>query len=133
MLQTDHQALTTLLTTKGLGLAGMRIARWSARLLCLNYELSYKPESENVTADCLSRLPLPPTWWHFSQLNPVLFHWRSSQKNALLSLNCQHCDSNYLQAGLKTRKPFHLSWHNTFISGMNWQHKTAWPLEVHTS
>ena len=33
-LRTDHQALTTLLATKGLGRAGMRIARWSARLLC---------------------------------------------------------------------------------------------------
>ena len=32
-LRTDHQALTTLLATKGLGRAGMRIARWSARLL----------------------------------------------------------------------------------------------------
>ncbi|KAL1272998.1 hypothetical protein QQF64_028860 [Cirrhinus molitorella] len=59
MLRTDHQALTSLLATKGMGRAGMCIARWSARLLCLNYEVSYKPGSENVTADCLSCLPLP--------------------------------------------------------------------------
>ena len=35
-LRTDHRALTTLLATKGLGRAGMRIVRWSARLpFCL--------------------------------------------------------------------------------------------------
>ncbi|KAL7879761.1 hypothetical protein SRHO_G00020150 [Serrasalmus rhombeus] len=55
-LQTDHNPLTTLLSTKGLGRAGMRIARC---LLCFNYTIVYKPGTENVTADCLSRLPLP--------------------------------------------------------------------------
>ncbi|KAL1251129.1 hypothetical protein QQF64_018925 [Cirrhinus molitorella] len=57
-LRTDHQALTTLLTTKGMNRAGLRIARWSARLLCFDYEVVYKPGSQNHTADCLSRLPL---------------------------------------------------------------------------
>ncbi|KAK7889395.1 hypothetical protein WMY93_024955 [Mugilogobius chulae] len=58
-LRTDHQALTTLLSTKGMGRAGMRIARWSARLLCFDYSVVYRPGSQNYTADCLSRLPLP--------------------------------------------------------------------------
>lgn len=58
-LRTDHQALTTLLSTKGIGRAGMRVARWSARLLCFNYDIVYRPGSQNYTADCLSRLPLP--------------------------------------------------------------------------
>lgn len=58
-LRTDHQALTTLLTTKGIGRAGMRVARWSARLLCFDYDMVYRPGSQNYTADCLSRLPLP--------------------------------------------------------------------------
>lgn len=58
-LRTDHQALTTLLSTKGLGRAGMRVARWSARLLCFDYDVVYRPGSQNYTADCLSRLPLP--------------------------------------------------------------------------
>ncbi|CAM5089414.1 unnamed protein product [Eretmochelys imbricata] len=58
-LRTDHSPLTTLLTTKGWGRAGYRIARWSARLLSFNYELEYKPGNQNVVADCLSRLPLP--------------------------------------------------------------------------
>ncbi|KAJ8364452.1 hypothetical protein SKAU_G00132830 [Synaphobranchus kaupii] len=39
----------------------MRIARWSARLLSFHYSIEYKPGRENVTADCLSRLPLPVT------------------------------------------------------------------------
>ncbi|KAJ8337405.1 hypothetical protein SKAU_G00386250 [Synaphobranchus kaupii] len=60
-LRTDHSPLTTLLSTKGLGRAGMRIARWSARLLSFHYSIEYKPGRENVTADCLSRLPLPVT------------------------------------------------------------------------
>lgn len=58
-LRTDHQALTTLLATKGLGRAGMRIARWSARLLCFTYDMEYRPGSQNQPADCFSRLPLP--------------------------------------------------------------------------
>lgn len=58
-LRTDHQALTTLLCTKGTDRAGMRIARWSARLLCFNYDVIYRAGALNQTADCLSRLPLP--------------------------------------------------------------------------
>ncbi len=53
------EKLTTLLTTKGTDRAGMRIARWAARLLCFNYSVEYRAGSENHTADCLSRLPLP--------------------------------------------------------------------------
>ncbi len=58
-LRTDHQALTTLLATKGMGRADMRIARWSARLLCFNYDIVYRPGAQNQAADCLSCLPLP--------------------------------------------------------------------------
>lgn len=58
-LRTDHQALTTLLSTKGTDRAGMRIARWSARLLCFTYDVVYRAGLLNHTADCLSRLPLP--------------------------------------------------------------------------
>ena len=58
-LRTDHQALTTLLTTKGIGRAGMRVARWSACLLYFDYDIVYRPGSQNDTADCLSRLPMP--------------------------------------------------------------------------
>ncbi|KAI5085965.1 hypothetical protein C0J45_23073, partial [Silurus meridionalis] len=35
--------------------------RWAARLLCFNYSVEYRAGSENHTADCLSRLPLPFT------------------------------------------------------------------------
>lgn len=38
-LLTDHQALTTLLTTNGVGRAGLRVARWSARLMSFDYDL----------------------------------------------------------------------------------------------
>ncbi|KAL7846430.1 hypothetical protein SRHO_G00214100 [Serrasalmus rhombeus] len=58
-LKTDHQALTTLLATRGMGRSGLRIARWSARLLCFNYDIAYRRGVDNRAADCLSRLPLP--------------------------------------------------------------------------
>ena len=57
-LRTDHQALTTLLATKGIGRTDMRVARWSARLLCFTYDVEYRPGSQNQAVDCLSRLPL---------------------------------------------------------------------------
>ena len=58
ILRTDHQALTTLLSTTGTGHKPMRIARWAARLLHYTYTVEYKPGTENVVADALSRLPL---------------------------------------------------------------------------
>ncbi|RXN35648.1 Integrase core domain [Labeo rohita] len=60
-LRTDHQALTTLLSTKGMDRAGMRVARWSARLLCYQYDVQYRPGTRNCVADCLSRIPLSYT------------------------------------------------------------------------
>ncbi|KAI7797754.1 hypothetical protein IRJ41_019638, partial [Triplophysa rosa] len=60
-LRTDHQALTTLLSTKGMNRAGMRVARWSARLLCFQYDVQYGPGKRNCVADCLSRMPLSHT------------------------------------------------------------------------
>lgn len=33
----------------------------TARLMAFTYDIQYKPGHENVTADCLSRLPLPST------------------------------------------------------------------------
>ncbi len=60
-LRTDHSPLTTLLSSKGKGRSGMCIARWSARLMVFTYDIKYKPRYENVTSDCLSRLPLLST------------------------------------------------------------------------
>lgn len=53
---TDHYH-TTLLATKGIGCAGLRVTSWAARLLCFTY--IYCPWDSNCAADCLSRLPLP--------------------------------------------------------------------------
>ncbi|KAI2642379.1 Retrovirus-related Pol polyprotein from transposon opus [Labeo rohita] len=41
--------------------AGMRVARWSARLLCYQYDVQYRPGTRNCVADCLSRIPLSYT------------------------------------------------------------------------
>ncbi len=60
-LRTDHQALTTLLSTRGMDRAGMRVARWSARLLCFQYDVQYRPGKQNCVADFLSRMPLSHT------------------------------------------------------------------------
>lgn len=57
-LRTDHQALSALLATKGINRAGLRIARWSARLLCYQYDVVHKAGHKNFVADCLSRMPV---------------------------------------------------------------------------
>ncbi|KFD49824.1 hypothetical protein M513_09291 [Trichuris suis] len=55
---TDHQALTTLLSSKGFDRASMRIPRWCSILLNFNYPVKYKKGSTNV-ADTFSHFPLP--------------------------------------------------------------------------
>lgn len=57
-LRTDHQALVTLLSSRGTGRRSTRIARWSARLLYYNFDVLYHRGSDNKVADALSRLPL---------------------------------------------------------------------------
>ena len=54
-LVTDHQALTTLLSAGGTGHRPLRLHRWADRLLQYNFDVTYKPGTENVIADCLSR------------------------------------------------------------------------------
>lgn len=58
LLRTDHQALVTLLSSRGSGRRPLRIARWSARLLYYNFDIVYQRGSDNAVADALSRLPL---------------------------------------------------------------------------
>lgn len=60
-LRTDHKALTTLLTMKGISCAGIRIARWSSHLLCFEYDVIFHPGCQNYMTDCLSRLCLSMT------------------------------------------------------------------------
>lgn len=55
-LRIDHQALSTLLATKGMNRAGLRIARSSARLLCYQYDVVHRAGHKNFVADCLSRM-----------------------------------------------------------------------------
>ncbi|UYV66673.1 hypothetical protein LAZ67_4002516 [Cordylochernes scorpioides] len=57
-LRTDQSSLTTLLTTKGNDRAGLRIARWSARLMNFDYNIEYKKGRDNVLPDYLSRSSL---------------------------------------------------------------------------
>jgi hypothetical protein len=54
-LVTDHQALKTLLTAGGIGHRPLRLHRWCDRLYQYNFEVVYKPGSQNVVADTLSR------------------------------------------------------------------------------
>lgn len=56
-LRTDHQSLTTLLGTTGVGRAPMRIARWVERLRGYNFVMEYRPGISNNVPDMLSRLP----------------------------------------------------------------------------
>lgn len=83
LLRTDHQALTVLLSSKGTDRAGMRIARWAARLLCFNYDVIYRPGAQNCTADCLSRLPLPASDEDCMDTEPEFVAFMSPAMSAL--------------------------------------------------
>ena len=60
VLRTDHQALRSLLTTRGIGRAGMRISRWASRLMVYSFSVEHVRGDTNP-ADALSRLPAPMT------------------------------------------------------------------------
>lgn len=86
-LRTDHQALTVLLSSKGTDRAGMRIARWAARLLSFNYDVIYRSSSKNLTADCLSRLPLPASEEDLADTEPEFVAYLSSEMSTVSPLN----------------------------------------------
>lgn len=58
LIRSDHKPLVCLLTTEGMLKASARIARLSMRLQHFVYTIVYVP-GKDVTADFLSRMPLP--------------------------------------------------------------------------
>ena len=54
-IRTDHSALTTLLSAKGVGRRPMRLMRWADRLLQYNFQVVHLPGKSNVVTDMLSR------------------------------------------------------------------------------
>lgn len=55
-LKTDHKPLISLLSNNGVGRASSRLVRILAKLYEYNFEVIYIPGSQNMRADCLSRL-----------------------------------------------------------------------------
>ena len=55
-LVTDHQALTSLLSSGGSGHRPLRLHRWASRLYRYSFKVLYKPGKDNVVTDCLSRV-----------------------------------------------------------------------------
>lgn len=60
IVQTDHQALRYLMTQKHLS---RRLTRWVEFLQQFEFEIQYKPGSENTAADALSRLCVIDSNW----------------------------------------------------------------------
>ncbi|KAJ8348754.1 hypothetical protein SKAU_G00273430 [Synaphobranchus kaupii] len=60
-IRTDHQALTTALSTSGSGHKPLRLHRWAERLRQYHYNLTFTPGRDNVVADLLSRSITAPT------------------------------------------------------------------------
>ena len=63
IIYTDHKPLLGLFNPEKATplMASGRVQRWSLTLLGYEYELVYRPGSQNSNADSLSRLPLPDT------------------------------------------------------------------------
>ena len=59
-IRTDHQALTTVLSTSGSGHKPLRLHRWAERLRQYHYDLIFTPGRDNVVADLLSRSIIAP-------------------------------------------------------------------------
>ena len=85
---TDHQALTSLLSSGGTGHRPLRLHRWASRLYRYSFKVVYKPGRDNVVADCLSRLydvtAVPPT---SSIVNPNREHaWDDAEAAEICSI-----------------------------------------------
>ena len=63
VLVTDHKPLVSLFGPKKAipPLAAARLQRWAITLSAYSYDIEYKPTSQHVNADSLSRLPLQST------------------------------------------------------------------------
>ncbi len=72
-LITDHQSLKTMLKRGSKGIAPRRITRWFEKLLVYDFDAFYRKGKDNVTADCLSRLPLMQNQ-HFDTEGDKLLH-----------------------------------------------------------
>ena len=58
LIFTDHECLQQI---RKIGESKPRVQRWMEFLSAYNYRLSYRRGRDNVNADFLSRLPIPPT------------------------------------------------------------------------
>ena len=58
VLETDHQCLKMIFSTKGMDRMSLRIARWAVRLLPYVFTIRYKKGSEMFLPDYLSRFPI---------------------------------------------------------------------------
>ena len=69
IVYTDHKPLLGLLNPDKAtpSMASSRMQRWALSLLAYEYELIYRPGSQNGNADSLSRLPLPDVPTHQRQ------------------------------------------------------------------
>uniref|UniRef100_W5M8J2 Gypsy retrotransposon integrase-like protein 1 n=1 Tax=Lepisosteus oculatus TaxID=7918 RepID=W5M8J2_LEPOC len=86
-LQTDHQALTALLATSGIGHRPLRLHRWSVRLQQYNFAPQFTPRRENVVADLLSRsFPNLPGGPDSDTLEPNLIKMLYTALQATVSL-----------------------------------------------
>ena len=56
-LETDHEPLKMIFSTKGIDRMSLRIARWAIRLMAFSFEVRYKKGSENRIPDFCSRFP----------------------------------------------------------------------------
>ena len=72
ILRTDHKPLVHILTTKSASAerTSPRINKWSSRLLEYIFIATHVPGTNNVAADCLSRLPRPADPTEFSDDTP---------------------------------------------------------------
>lgn len=85
----------------------MRIARWSACLLCFSYDILHRPGSVNLIAGCLSSLPLPSDKNVVRLSEPELVALLSTELNTLaeFSSECATCPELLYTARLKNMGP----------------------------
>lgn len=101
VIKTDHQSLKYLLEQR---LSTLLQQKWLAKLMGLDYEISYKKGAENTVADALSRLPTESKEGELGAITAVQSGWLAD----LITSYSDDAEAKRIIEGIATKEAAYL-------------------------